>query len=68
MLFNTNQTIATKKSESNRKEILLSKSKPKNEMDNVDMTFFRTVRKIKKGAYVYIYMNNQQDAALPQLK
>ena len=39
-------------------------------MDNVDMTFFRAVRKIKKGAYVYIYiyMNNQQDAALPQLK
>jgi len=33
--------------------------KPKNEMDNVDMTFFRAVRKIKKGAYVYIYMNNQ---------
>lgn len=29
--------------------------KPKSEMDNVDITFFRAVRKIKKGAYVNLY-------------
>jgi hypothetical protein len=29
--------------------------KPKSEMDNVDITFFRAIRKIKKGAYVNLY-------------